>query len=247
MNTAPLTRYLTAPPRPDARIHVYCFPYAGSGATLYYPWMRNVPSWLQVLPIHLPGRENRHSETAFTNLDRLIADLALELTPVLRPPFVFFGHSLGALLAFELARVLTVRPAHLIVSSSRAPHFPRRSLPLYQLPDAEFLAAMQQRYQALPAVVLADRELLTHFLSILRADFTLFDTYQHTPGEPLPAPISVFGGQQDREVQTDGLSGWSELTSSTFRLRLFPGDHFYLRTQQPALLQALTEELEPLL
>src|SRR5205085_7159896 len=121
------------------------------------------------------------------------------LSPLLRPPFAFFGHSLGALIAFELARILPVPPSHLFVSSSRAPQLPRRSSPLYQLPDAEFLTAMQTRYQALPAVVLADREVLTHFLTILRADFTLFDTYQHRPGKPLSSPITVYGGEEDRE------------------------------------------------
>ncbi len=244
MSSTALTRYLTSPPRPDARVHLYCFPYAGGGATLYYPWTRNVPPWLQVLPIHLAGRENRHAEPSFTRLDHLVADMAKELSPLLRPPFAFFGHSLGALLAFELARRLPVPPAYFFASSSRAPQLPRRSTPLYQLPDAEFLAAMQQRYQALPAVVLADRELLAHFLSILRADFTLFDTYQYAPGLPLPAPIAAFGGQDDREVHVEGLDRWREQTSSTFRLRLFPGDHFYPRTQQAGLLQAIVEELQ---
>jgi medium-chain acyl-[acyl-carrier-protein] hydrolase len=115
---------------------------------------------------------------------------------------------------------------------------------LYQLPDAEFLATMEERYQPLPAVVRADRELLAHFLSILRADFTLFDTYQHRPGKPLSSPITAFGGEEDPQVSVDGLSRWSEQTLAAFRLRLFRGDHFYLRTRQADLLQALTEAIE---
>jgi medium-chain acyl-[acyl-carrier-protein] hydrolase len=200
---------------------------------------------LQVLPIHLPGRESRHGETAFSSLDHLVTDLATELSPLLRQPFAFFGHSLGALVAFELSRILPLAPDHLFVSSSRAPQLPRRSTPLYQLPDAEFLTVMQERYQALPAVVLADREVLTHFLTILRADFTLFDTYHYRPGNPLPSPITVFGGEQDREVNVEGLSGWNEQTISSFRLQLFSGDHFYLRNRQTELLQAVIEVVGP--
>jgi medium-chain acyl-[acyl-carrier-protein] hydrolase len=243
MNAPTLPRYLSSPPRPEARFHLYCFPHAGGGATLFYPWSRSVPSWLQVLPIHLPGRESRHAEPTFTDLDQLVADLEVNLSPILRPPFAFFGHSLGALIAFELARRLSVPPDRLFVSSSRAPQLPRRGSPLSQLPDAEFLTAMQERYQALPAVVLADREVLTHFLAILRADFTLFDAYQYRPGQPLPSPITVYGGEEDREVSAESLAGWSEQTTSAFRLRMFNGDHFYLKTRQAELLEAIIEAL----
>jgi surfactin synthase thioesterase subunit len=243
MSTAALTRYLTALPRPGARVHLYCFPHAGGGAALFYPWTRQVPDWLHILPVHLPGRENRHAEAAFTNLPALVAELACELAPLLRPPFAFFGHSLGALLAYELARTLPVPPCHLFVSSSRAPHLPRRAAPICQLPDADFLNAMQTRYQALPAAVLEDRDMLALFLPVLRADFTLFDTYHYEPTAALPFPVTAYGGEQDREADARGLSAWRERTNSSFELRLFPGGHFYLKEQQTALLQAVTLKL----
>ena len=243
MKTERQTRYLTVAPREEARVRLYCFPHAGGGATTFYPWTRRVPEWLQVLPVHLPGRENRHDEPPILDMASLVADLKRELVPHLRSPFAVFGHSLGALVAHELVRTLLIPPVRFFVSSSRAPQLPRRSPPLYQLPEGEFLAAMQTRYQALPAVVLADREMLALYLAVLRADFTLFDTYAYSPFEPLPCPISALGGEQDGEVSAESLSAWRERTKGAFNQRLFPGGHFYPKEQQTALLQVLTAEL----
>jgi surfactin synthase thioesterase subunit len=239
-----LTRYLASPPRADARVRLFCFPYAGGGATAFYPWLRLAPPWLQVLPVHLPGRENRHAEPPFTLMEALVADLARELRPNLDDSFAFFGHSLGALIAFELTLALDRAPSHLFVSASRPPHLPRKTAALSQLPDADFLAAIQRRYQALPPAVVADAEMLQLFLPPLRADFTLFDTYAGSQSRQVSCPISAFGGEKDPEVSPEELSAWEQQTCSTFRARVFPGGHFYLRDQQSQVVTEIAATLD---
>src|SRR5262249_61728197 len=136
------------------------------------------------------------------------------------------AHARGALAPSGRPRALrrgARGPARLFVSASRAPQRPRRSPPLYQLGDDEFLTAVQARYQPLPAVVLRDPELLGLFLPALRADFTLFDTYAYRPGEPLACPVSAFGGLADAGVPADDLAAWREQTRGDFRQRLLPG------------------------
>jgi surfactin synthase thioesterase subunit len=241
-----MTRFLSVGVRPDARVRLFCFPYAGGGASQFHAWSRDLPPEIQVCPVLLPGREGRLAEPPFTSLPTLVEELARELSPVLNAPFALFGHSLGALIAFELARVLSREnrcPAHLFLSSSRAPQLPRRLSPLSGLDDAGFLAAVQGRYEALPAVVLEDPQLLALFLPVLRADFLLFDTHAYTPGEPLNCPLTVLGGEQDPGVRAAELAGWQVQTRAAFRSRLFPGGHFYLKSQQAAVVRAIAEEL----
>ena len=235
-------------PNPSARVHLFCFPHAGSGAAPYYAWSRDLPATVQVCPVHLPGRENRFREPPFTQMPVLVDELLRELAHWPPNRFAFFGHSLGGLLAFELARALS-RPGsnlvHLFISAARSPDLPRRSTPISHLVDADFLAAVQSRYQPLPVVILQDPELLKLFLPALRADFTLFDAYTGSPGEPLDCPLSAFGGDQDPQTPPSDLAGWQRQTRGPFRLRLFAGDHFFLKPQQGPLLRAIAEDLAP--
>ncbi len=239
-------RFLQTAPAPATRVRLLCVPYAGGGAAQFYAWARDLPRAVQVCPVHLPGRENRLAEPPFTGMSELVEALAGEGGE--GGTVALFGHSLGALIAFELARVLCRAgraPAHLFVSGSRAPQLPRRSPPLYQLDDVAFLEAVQRRYQPLPAVVLEDPQLLALFLPALRADFTLFDTYAYQPGESLDCPLTALGGDADPQVGPDDLAGWREQTRGPFRVGLFSGDHFYLRPQQGPLLRAVAADLAP--
>jgi len=184
-------------------------------------------------------------ERPFTQLSTLIEALAQGLAPLLDKPFAFFGHSLGALVSFELARQIRgqygTHPVRLFVSGGRAPQIPHRAAPIHTLPDKEFLLELR-RLNGTPSELLNHEELMEIMVPLLRADFALYETYQYSTDAPLSCPISAFGGLQDHRVNDHDLEAWRAQTSSAFALRMFPGDHFFLK--QPLLLRVLSHELQ---
>lgn len=188
-------------------------------------------------------------EPAFTSLEDLVSELAEVLRPWLDRPYVLFGASMGTLIAFELARTFADTPvgppARLLVAAHRGPHLPDPGPLLHRLPDAAFVQELQ-RLHGTPDDVLAHPELRALLLPLLRADFTLCETYRWRPGPPLACPIVAFGGQDDPEISRQDLAGWREHTRGAFTLRMLPGGHFFVQTARDALLAALSEELMPL-
>src|SRR4029453_515698 len=233
-------------PRPQARLRLFCFPYAGGGALIFRTWSDGLPAEVEVCPIQLPGRGTRLMEPLFTQLSPLIQALAQALLPLLDKPFAFFGHSLGALVSFELARQLRrqygVQPVRLFISADRAPQIPNRDPPIHSLPEGEFLVELR-RLNGTPREVLEDEELRQIMLPLLRADFAVYETYGYSTEPPLNCPISAFGGLQDHRVSRGDLEAWRDQTSVSVSLRMFPGDHFFLNTTQASLLGALSQEL----
>jgi medium-chain acyl-[acyl-carrier-protein] hydrolase len=233
-------------PNPQARLRLFCFPYAGAGASIFRTWSDGLPADVEVCPVQIPGRGTRLMETPFTQLSPLVQALAQALAPLLDKPFAFFGHSLGALVGFELARQLRrqsgVQPVRLFVSADRAPQIPHRDRPIHALPEEEFLQELR-RLNGIPGKVLEEAELMQIMLPVLRADFAVYETYVYSTEPPLDCPISTFGGLQDARVSRGDLEAWRDQTSGSFSLRMFPGDHFFLNTTQPLLLQALSQEL----
>ena len=233
-------------PNPQARLRLFCFPYAGTGASIFRTWSDGLPADVEVCPVQIPGRGTRLMETPFTQLSPLIEALAQALGPLLDKPFAFFGHSLGALVGFELARQLRrqsgVQPVRLFVSADRAPQIPHRDRPIHALPEGELLHELR-RLNGIPGKVLEDAELMQIMLPILRADFAVYETYVYSTEPPLNCPISAFGGLQDHRVSRGDLEAWRDQTSGSFSLRMFPGDHFFWNTIQPLLLQVLSQEL----
>lgn len=233
-------------PIPQPRMRLFCFPYAGGGASVFRSWSDALPEHIEICPIQFPGRENRLQEPPFTRLRPLIQTLAQVLLPHLNMPFAFFGHSMGALASFELALELrrqnAPRPVHLFVSGCRAPQLPRTSPPTHQLPDTEFIDELR-RFNGTPEAVLQNSELLDIFLPLLRADLAMSETYDYVAEEPLDLPISAFGGLHDDLVSSDGLAAWQDQTRSGFTLRQFPGDHFFLIGSREALLRAMQQDL----
>ena len=232
-------------PRLEARLRLFCFPYAGAGALIFRNWSESLPADVEVCPVQLPGRGTRLTERPFTQLSPLVEALAQGLVPLLDRPFAFFGHSLGALISFELARRVRRRyglhPVRLFVSAGRAPQIPNRGPPIHVLPEKEFLAELR-RLNGTPGELLDHQELMEIMLPILRADFALYETYVYSNEPPLNCPISAFGGLQDRRVNDSDLEAWCAQTSVSFSLRMFPGDHFFLT--QPLLLRVLSKELQ---
>ncbi len=231
---------------PQARLRLFCFPYAGTGTSIFRTWSEGLPDDVDVCPVEFPGRGTRIMEAPFARLAPLVQALAQGLAPLLDKPFAFFGHSLGALVAFELARQLRrqlgIGPMHLFVSAARAPQTPARDRPMHALPEAELLDKLG-RLNGVPEKVLEDKDVMRIMLPILRADLAVYETYLYSAEPPLACPISGFGGLQDHRVDRPDLEAWREQTSASFSLKMFPGDHFYLNAARPLLLQALGQEL----
>jgi len=232
--------------RTGGRVRVFCFPYAGGGASLFRVWSSSLPAEVELWPVQLPGRENRLHERPFRRMDALARALADALTPHLEIPFAFFGHSMGALVAFELARELRHRgrpgPTELFVSGHRAPDVPDDDPPIHALEEPRFVDEVQ-RLNGTPAEVVADAELLALVLPALRADFEVCETYEHAREEPLACPIIAFGGLDDRKATRDRLAAWRDHTRARFSLRMFPGDHFFLARARDEIVATVVEEL----
>ena len=234
-------------PNSRARVRLFCFPYAGGGAHIYRTWPNGLPASVEVCPIQLPGRGARMMEEPFTQMSSLVEATAEALLPYLEDkPFACFGHSMGALVSFEFARQLRSRngpqPIHLFVSGCFAPDIPDPD-PIHTLPDSELLAEVR-RLNGIPKEAQENAELMRLMLPTLRADCTVTETYTPTKEPPLDCPISAFGGLQDQMVSREDLEAWRQQTTASFLLRMFPGDHFFLQTAQPLLLQILARELQ---
>ncbi len=247
VSTTKTNSWLACPrPNPRANLRLFCFPYSGAGASIFYAWSDTLPATIEVCPVQLPGRGAQLAQPPFTRLPPLVQAVAQALLPYLDKPFAFFGHSLGALVSFELARYLcrqyNLDPTHLFVSGHNAPQVPDREPPIHALPEPEFVEKLR-RLNGMNKEVLENVELMELLLPILRADFAVCETYVYQADEPLDCPISAFGGLQDEYVSRESLAAWREQTSDSFSLRMFPGDHFYLNTERPLLLRALAQEL----
>lgn len=231
---------------PHALVRLFCFPYAGGGASIYHTWQRRLQRSVEVRPVQLPGREGRLAEKPFHRLPALVEALSGLLSGYLDKPFALFGHSMGAMVSFELARRLRreygVQPSCLFVSARSAPQLPPRPTEeTYALPEQEFIEELR-RLNGTPQAVFEHAELLRMILPLLRADFELSQTYRYEEGPPLDCPIVAFGGLQDQTTRED-LSGWSEQTTGPFALRMLLGDHFFLHTSQDLLLQSIARDL----
>jgi medium-chain acyl-[acyl-carrier-protein] hydrolase len=191
----------------------------------------------------LPGREARFSEPAYVRVETLVQNLSEEILSYLDVPFQFFGHSMGALISFELTRQLRrqrrPQPTQLFVSSHRAPQLPRRQEPVYAQPEDEFIESIKD-LGGTPEAILQNAELMQLFLPLLRADFELCEVYQYKPEAPLAIPISVFGGLEDKDIPVVDLEAWRAQTIGSFNMETFAGGHFYLHPYQKQLLQTLS-------
>ncbi|MGB2626204.1 MAG: alpha/beta fold hydrolase [Candidatus Acidiferrum sp.] len=212
-------------------MRLFCLPHAGGGASAFHSWHAAFAPLIQVCPILLPGRESRLSEPLYTNFDQLLEALSEELRPWLDVPFAVFGHSMGALLAFEWVRRLQREgprlPSRVFLSGRRAPDASDEAGLLSPLSDAEFVDELAHRYQGLPDELLCEPELMAVMLPILRADISVVESYRFTEGEQLSCPTMVSAGIDDATVPFDQLVGWQRHVDSRFEVQIFPGGHFY--------------------
>jgi medium-chain acyl-[acyl-carrier-protein] hydrolase len=234
-------------PRPAARLRLVCLPWAGGGASGYRDWPAHLPDDVEVVAVQLPGRESRLVEPPVSSMELLVARLAAGLVGQLDRPFALFGHSMGALIAFELAgrlRSMGREPERLLVSGARAPHLPsRRTRDRHTLPDREFVSTVRE-LGGMPPEVLGSPDLLDLVLPALRADFALVETYTHRAGPVLHCPISAFGGVDDDDVAPGDLRAWSRHTTGPSRSHLLPGGHFFVNSSRGALLRIVATEVD---
>jgi medium-chain acyl-[acyl-carrier-protein] hydrolase len=234
-------------PVPAPRLRLYCLPHAGGGAVSYRAWAQHLAADIEVVAIRLPGRESRHRETPYTRLDGIVAGLIEEVShDLVRLPYAWFGHSLGALVAFETCREAQrlglPDPVRLLVSGRPAPHLIPRQPPVHAAPTARIMDRLREM-KGTPPEFLEDPSAMAGVLPTLRADLAAAETYQYRPGPPLGCPISVFGGAQDPFATADELSLWRGHSAASCTMRTFPGGHFYLHESHHELLPVIDAEL----
>ena len=238
---------ILAKPNPAASLRLFCFPYAGGSPLIFSDWPADLPPDVEVGLIQLPGRGMRLSQPPFTRVAPVIESLLPALQPYLDKPFAFFGHSMGGLISFELARALRAKldlePEVLFISGRQAPPLKDRTTVTYDLPEPQFVEELRH-LNGTPPEVLDHPELMKLLVPLLRADFELCQTYVYQPGPPLTCPLFVFGGVDDGEVNQEELEGWRPYTTGAFSLRMLPGDHFFIRTARSQLLRMISEDLK---
>jgi medium-chain acyl-[acyl-carrier-protein] hydrolase len=214
------------------KLRLLCFAHAGGSALVFHRWPEKLPWTVQVGAVQLPGRERRLHEPFFTRIPELIDELSHVLLPWIDRPVALLGHSLGAKLAFEFARRLAAQPGapeivHLFVSGCPAPHYPSREMPIYSLPDDQFMQRLRE-FGGTPQEVLANPDIMQFVVPRLRADFELDGTYRFTPGRALSCPLTAWAGDADSVVSADSLEAWGEHTTGPFQSQIVRGSHFAL-------------------
>ncbi len=230
------------------KLRLFCFPYGGAGASVFRSWGSVLPTWIEVVPVQVPGRESRYREAPHTRVEPLVRDL-IGVFDGLSGPFALFGHSFGALAAFETARELRRRgrpaPQAFLVSGLPAPQLERNRPRIAHLPKEELVRTLRDEFDLSPEL-LEMPEILDMVLPVMRADFEVVETYDYRQEPPFDFPIHPFGGRADREASEPELAAWSALSSRPpAPVRLFPGNHFYLTTARDALLATIAEALSP--
>jgi medium-chain acyl-[acyl-carrier-protein] hydrolase len=217
------------------RIRLICFPYAGGGSAAFAEWGRFVEDSVELVAVTLPGREARFAEPPVESVGDAAHDIGEGIAALLDRPFVFFGHSLGALVAFETTRWLRRtglgEPSLLFVSGAAAPHLPIKPRNVHRLPDAEFISELR-RFNGTPEEILDNADLMALLLPAVRADFAAFENYTFAKECPLSCPLVTFAGNSDKYALPDDVHEWTQQTTGPVASFVFPGDHFFLKSQQ---------------
>jgi medium-chain acyl-[acyl-carrier-protein] hydrolase len=228
-----------------ARTRVIAFPFAGGGPSVYREWAERLTG-VEVCAACLPGRERRAAEPPVGHLGDLVAALAAAVRELADRPFVLVGHSMGAILAFEIARALQrhhVFPRHLVAVASRAPSSSRRSgRTLHLLPDAEFARVLRE-FGGSPGVLLDDSTLFAPLVPMLRADFAVDETYIYRAGPPLGCPITAIEATRDPFVVPGEMKAWARHTRGEFAWCMLEGSHFFVEDRMATLTRAIGELL----
>ena len=226
----------------NGRIRLFFFPHAGGGASTFFQWSKLLPEGVTSYAVQLPGRETRLRDTLHRRIDTVVQSLAQALPPFLERPYVFWGHSMGALLSYEVAQRLQQLglplPQRLIVSGMNAPHVPYADPHIHHLPEAEFVSALEELNGTSPAI-LQNAELRSLVLPMLRADFQMVESYAYQEAAPLTCPITILDAVEDEKTDEAGLQEWQKQSTELLELFTFSGNHFFLYDHQPKLVNTL--------
>lgn len=243
--TASKNNWLLHRSNPNARLRLFCLPYAGGGASIYRAWQSSFPAEIEVCSVQLPGRENRLMEPPFKAMEPLVAALAQALAGGLDRPFALFGHSMGGLIAYELAKLLRrgngTAPLHLFISACHAPEIPDAKR-WHDLGEQELMAEMR-KVPGFPAEVLEHAELMQLVLPVIRADAAITETYVYRPAEPLDVPLTLFASETDELIPRDSVDPWRNHTRAAFELNLVEGHHLFIQEQAPRMIRVILEKL----
>ncbi|WP_411083989.1 thioesterase II family protein [Streptomyces sp. cmx-18-6] len=238
MNASSETWFRRYPRAGGPRVRLVCFPHAGGNAQMFHGWSSRLPADVEVLAVRYPGRQERMGEPCVESMDELADRISEALTSYGDLPMAFFGHSMGASVAYEVAARQEAGagaggPAVVLLSARNAPHRSSRTS-LHRAAD-DVLVAGVSRLGSLGGDPYAVPELRELLLPVLRSDYKLIETYRpHSPAV-LRAPVVAYRGEADPGVTYERLSAWGELTTGGFALRAFPGDHFYLAPREAEL------------
>lgn len=227
-----------------ALVSLLCLPCGGASATIYARWRLHLPRWVRLVPIELPGRGARAAELFSCNIDELVEQLCLEHARVLETPYALFGHSMGGLLVYAMARHLQQQrrrlPSMMFASASPAPssdswRFARRD-------SDEALLRDLHRYGGTPDDVLESPEMLRFALDTLAADYVLCNSFEYRGAAQLPIPLRILAGRDD-EIRQEQLAAWRRETTASFGIHWFNGGHFYLRPQEKSVVRLIAQQL----
>ena len=231
----------------EAKINLFCLPPSGGGARLFRRWAELLPKEIAVYAIQLPGRENRVREKPFDCMKELVPAVMSAMLPHTKAPFAIFGHSMGGLVAFEVARALrraaAPEPVQLFVSATRAPHIPDLD-PHHLLPD-DLLLAELRKMKGFPPDVLNSQELMEMLLPTVRADAAITETYQFEEDEPLKCALTVLEGATDDQVTREEIAAWSQYTTAAFNHVVIRGGHDFLMSTTASVIQTVISGLTP--
>ncbi|WP_086792199.1 thioesterase II family protein [Streptomyces thermovulgaris] len=231
-------------PAPDAPVRLVCLPHAGGSASFYFPVARALSPRVEVLAVQYPGRQDRHTEPSETDLTVLAERIAEALGPWTDRPYALFGHSMGAIVGFEVARLMQAAgqgPVELFVSGRRAPSLDRSGE--WQPSTDEEVIAEIRSLNGTGDALLRDEEMLSMILPALRADYAAVRRYRYRPGPLLDCPVTAFTGDRDPKARVEEVRAWENHTASGFELRVLPGGHFFLVDRQAEVLRTVEDRM----
>jgi len=238
--------FLTRPSRARTQLRLYCFSYAGGSAAVFAPWHDLIDPGIEICAVQLPGRADRIAEPLCLSIAQAVEAIAQETQRPDGLPYAFFGHSLGGLLAFEVARFCArhyfTLPKHLIVSGCGAPQLRSASRSLHELPDSQFIDLLHQ-YDGTPREILQNEELMGLLLPAIRADFGMVANYEYRHSPRLKVPITVLAGLQDSHVSPAQAEGWCRETESGCHLEWLEGGHFFIHSQREEIIRSVNRIL----
>lgn len=239
--------YLEYKKNPKAAIRLFCFHHSGGGASAYYPWVESLSPYIEMIPIQLPGRENRFAEPLTNNLEDIVNALTEGFYLYKEKPFFVFGHSLGGLITFEFIKSIHQRyslyPRHIIISATKAPHMPFRMKALSPLGNKALKEELKV-YNGIDESILNNDELLDLFLPIIRNDFSISERYRSVDVVSLPCNILHLSGNQDVSVNQEEIQAWRAYTTGNFEHISFPGGHFFIKDHQKDIIKLINQIAE---